>query len=367
MRSILLLAALAIGSTVHAGVPVGVNGTWYDPARPGHGFGIEVVDHDTAVAIWHTYDNAGDPLTLYLSGRIEGDSIIADAFAPHGMRFHEFDPADLVEDPWGTVRIDFADCAHATVTYAPTAAGFASGSLPIERLLSPPSAGCDLDALGSVPAGRYGNAHVLPDGTLYHIDQDWLHAQGGQMLRGQPIRSAGGLVVYEIAPLLNEWLCGRHPGACLDEVYFPWKDTIEFRTTATGAVGTLMTQEPGGEILAGPAGTLVPYPGTGDPTRTEQKAVQFVVYSEAAPATLTYLLEVTGTSLCVKPVDGQCAFVGDLDATGAFTLQEQGVADAPVYRGYALQAQNLFQSGIRLIGSSDDGHGLAFCAGALCS
>lgn len=384
MRHILVfLAALAAASVSHAGVHVGVGGTWYDPARPGHGFGIEILDRDIAVALWHTYDPGGNPLTLYLSGRIEGNSIMADAFAPSGMRFGEFDPASVVEEPWGTVRIDFVDCAHATVHYQPATTGYASGSLPIERLLTPAAPQCSLDALATLPKGGYHIqsgplALVQPDGSFFAVPNrgafsaNWME-QGTGLLRGQQTRAATGKMRVELEQLVNDWMCHRHPVAC-DFLQFPLQPlgAIEFDTSASSAAGLLWNEvgEPIPLIFAGPRYV---YTGTEALPAMFPRSLPFKFFDGYVDFQATfaeYLLVLEDRQLCVRSVEAAtCIYSGSVSDDGAFTLQRAGESVGPVYDGYAYRWWEPFApsaGNIVLLGSAGAASGLALCAGERC-
>ena len=148
----LLLAATCAGAlhaqSFPASEPVGlrgdVSGSWYDPAQSGHGLMLEVIDRGLTVVTWYTFDPAGAPLWLAGAGRVQGSVLEVPVQRLSGGRFPpQFDPAQVQRQAWGTLRIEFAGCDDATLRWTPTAAGFAAGSMPLERLSAIHGARCN--------------------------------------------------------------------------------------------------------------------------------------------------------------------------------------------------------------------------------
>ena len=86
-RKLLLLTLMMAPLLVHGELPPGISGAWYDPAAPGHGVSVEILEGQRALVFWSVFDPLGAPLTLYTEAGIEGGSIIGTAYAPPGMRF----------------------------------------------------------------------------------------------------------------------------------------------------------------------------------------------------------------------------------------------------------------------------------------
>lgn len=181
------LAACALLSPLaHASLPPGISGAWYNPAQSGHGLSIEIIAPDRALAFWYTYDAAGNPVTLYIDGPIIGRSIEATAFAPRGMRFGEFNSADLQMPEWGEVSIAFDSCNNGTLNWTTNSAEFGSGSTPLKRLTAIDGLACELDATAAGPQGirslaietrrsgfvipRTGYAAIDPEGVLWALE-----------------------------------------------------------------------------------------------------------------------------------------------------------------------------------------------------
>jgi len=130
--------------------PVGLrgdfSGTWFDPAKPGHGLMFEVLDSGRALIAWYTFDGEGRPLWLYGIGELGAHSVSAPMFSVEGGRFPpNFDPAQIEVMPWGEVTLSFTDCNTGQVTWEPTADGFAAGSMPLARITALQGTRCNLE------------------------------------------------------------------------------------------------------------------------------------------------------------------------------------------------------------------------------
>ncbi len=152
----LLLPALAA-----AELPPGISGAWYNPAQSGHGLSVEILDNERALAFWYVYDTEGNPVHLYLDGRIEGRRIEATAYAPRGMRFGSFRNADLRMPVWGEVALDFSSCDQGLLQWDSDLPGYGSGSSEIRRLTRIAGLDCDLD-------GEASGTSVLLTGVETH-------------------------------------------------------------------------------------------------------------------------------------------------------------------------------------------------------
>jgi len=113
------------GNPVQSGVTIqpGHSGTYDAPDRDGEGLIVEVLDRERAVVLWFTYppagSNAGTQAWLGGVGQIMGDRIIVEnARIATGAKFgDEFDPADVQRVPWGSLELQFSDCANARLNY----------------------------------------------------------------------------------------------------------------------------------------------------------------------------------------------------------------------------------------------------------
>jgi len=184
MRRFLLFMALSAGFSVQAQERLEfASGSWYNPARDGEGFVVQVLPDDRAVVTWFTYPPAGEDGSqawMIGSGTVDSNRILIEEMVrPMGATFGpDFDPADVERQPWGTLEIAFADCNTATANWAGPAA-FGSGSMDLTRISSIDDVGCaqmpPIEA-DRIIAGRsgpwYDPAHdgegwmveILPDG-----------------------------------------------------------------------------------------------------------------------------------------------------------------------------------------------------------
>lgn len=107
-------ARLVRGTVDHS-----ITGAWYDPAHNGEGFLVELLDEQSAVVYWFTYDGEGDQRWFIGNGVIEGDQIVFDELlAGSGARFgEEFNPADVVLSPVGQLTLQWSDCNTASASY----------------------------------------------------------------------------------------------------------------------------------------------------------------------------------------------------------------------------------------------------------
>ncbi len=138
--------ALSLPAVALAQLPPGISGAWYNPQQSGHGLSVEILDDNRALAFWYVYDPQGNPVHLYLDGRIEGHRIEATAYAPSGMRFGSFRTEQLQMPIWGEVAMDFSSCERGTLRWDSELAEYGSGSSEIRRLTRIAGLDCELDS-----------------------------------------------------------------------------------------------------------------------------------------------------------------------------------------------------------------------------
>ena len=128
MRSILFvllctlstLHSAAAGETTDLTLDATFTGAWFDPEHEGEGFLLQILDNNTALTYWFTYDLNGNQLWAVATGTISGNTIeFVDALAPRGARFGAgFDPDDVdLGDPWGDFTMTFSGCDNARLDY----------------------------------------------------------------------------------------------------------------------------------------------------------------------------------------------------------------------------------------------------------
>jgi hypothetical protein len=152
LSAILLAGAVdaAHAQNVPGADPVGVrgdfSGTWRNPAQPGHGLTIEVLDRSRVGVTWFTFDPAGARLWLFGVGSIEGDTLRIPVATVAGGRFPPaFDPTQIQSAAWGELRVQVAGCNDATLSWTPTRTGYTAGSMPLTRLTSAQGTRCNAE------------------------------------------------------------------------------------------------------------------------------------------------------------------------------------------------------------------------------
>lgn len=113
----------------------GLGGNWTVVGHNGEGFMIHVTDRKQLVAIWFTYDDAGNQMWLIgVADNFDGnqatmtvDEVTGPVFGP------DFDSTDVVTEQWGTLSFSFNDCRSGTVHYNSTT-GFGSGVYDISKI-----------------------------------------------------------------------------------------------------------------------------------------------------------------------------------------------------------------------------------------
>ncbi len=124
-----------------------ISGTWFAPERSGEGIALQMLEDGSVVLVWFTYPPLGEPgeqaWLLGVSEQIEGNLLRFDAVVrPIGARFGAaFDPADVVNQPWGSIDVEFIDCERLRLSYAGPAA-FGAGERELVRLSAPDQLGC---------------------------------------------------------------------------------------------------------------------------------------------------------------------------------------------------------------------------------
>ena len=144
LRSAVLVLVFLLSSGLNASLPGGISGSWYNPEQPGHGLSVVVPRPGHAIVVWNVYDLEGAPLILVADGEIVDRSIVAPVYAPRGMKFGEFDAADLEVPVWGHIEIEFSSCMEGTLRWETQAEGFEDGEMDIARLAFIEGAPCDL-------------------------------------------------------------------------------------------------------------------------------------------------------------------------------------------------------------------------------
>lgn len=125
-------------------IGAGFTGAWYDPAQSGHGLFIEVLTGNRFYASWFAFNPAGTGQAWFTGvGTYSGNTAtIASVVIPTGGRWiPNFDPSQVVVNPWGTLSFTFTDCNHGRVDFS-SVAGYGSGNMNLTRLTQPLGLSC---------------------------------------------------------------------------------------------------------------------------------------------------------------------------------------------------------------------------------
>lgn len=363
-RAVALAACLA--GSAQAGLPLGLEGSWYSPPQSGHGLTVERIDPERALLFWHVFDPEGRPLTLYIEAALEGERLVGEALAPMGMRFGSFDPSELELPVWGQVSLEFLDCNQAVLRYDAVAPGYGQGEIALTRLLPSKDPHCSLTAAtnlqtlrgrallgeiqlpaslrsgygepGYLSGGIAGNGHVLAN----------VSGESALILEGRPSGAAPGQIEMSWRVLDNTWSNALF-GEDADRLR-PVQPLLQFRSP-------LVLNEDGSEASAfhfAEASNSTPAEfrlGFGsrawDGSAFRPGRYLAVLDDPALPAeqggnqpALELRLQVDG-SLCLRvgaPAEGDCLMQGQLTPVGEGTYDLELTPldpDEPVYRGVA--------------------------------
>lgn len=200
-----LVASPAIGFEINAGV----TGSWFNPARNGHGFAIEYTEQPGAceqingqgclVVYWFVYDKEGNP--IFLLGQLPVDGNIAEGELRYfsDMEFGSFTPVPIAQS-WGTLRLRFSDCESGFANYD---ANFApqegepfdgDGNFKIQRLAF----------AGNLDCSRAGRIATLPKSAIGGV---WLGTAISTDFTGGQTRS----LIMVADEDNNAWIFGSSP------------------------------------------------------------------------------------------------------------------------------------------------------------
>jgi hypothetical protein len=205
VRALGLLALLGLSLQASAAtIGAGYSGMWFDPDRSGEGLQLEILDSNTALVEWFTYDEEGGQRWVQGIGQIihssNGDSIqFSQVYDTHGGIFGpNFDPESVSHTFRGNLALSFSDCNTGSFHYS---AYGQSQTLPIVRLTLTMGGGCG--PINGVP-GQPIEPYAGQSGSWY----DTSHSGEGFELQWLNVNQA--LVVWYTYDLLGNqiWLLG---------------------------------------------------------------------------------------------------------------------------------------------------------------
>ncbi len=116
------------------------SGVWYEPARSGYGFNLEVIDQGNSrsvVTYWYTYRPDGTPLWLSGVGTAADGVVRVDLYqgGGSGAQFpFNFSADAITQTRWGSATLRFTSNNTLDVSYVPALSGYAAGSASLVRL-----------------------------------------------------------------------------------------------------------------------------------------------------------------------------------------------------------------------------------------
>jgi len=116
----------------------GITGSWFDPARDGEGYNIEIIGpslEPQMLAYFYTYDEAGNQMWLTGVGPVNGDTAVVPVEVFSGPVFGTgYDPDDLDREDWGTLTFTFISCTEVIVLHDSIMDSGAGGAVNVVRL-----------------------------------------------------------------------------------------------------------------------------------------------------------------------------------------------------------------------------------------
>ena len=119
----------------------GISGTWYNPARSGEGFMVDVAKDGVVVVSFYTYDTQGQQMWIIGVGTVNGNVFELDfEITDGGIYGSAFDPLLVNHYPWGTGTFTFSSCNAGKAVITPNqdyAGQFETQTIDISRLTIP--------------------------------------------------------------------------------------------------------------------------------------------------------------------------------------------------------------------------------------
>lgn len=141
-----MTGSITVQAATPTNVPItgGFTGAWYDPSQSGHGILMEVLPNNIMFAYWFTFNPDGTQQSWFGgTGAIVGDSATLTVDLGTGGRWiPNFNPANYVLNPWGTLTFTFTDCGHGRVDFNSTYPGYGSNHMDLVRLTEPVGITC---------------------------------------------------------------------------------------------------------------------------------------------------------------------------------------------------------------------------------
>ncbi|HRQ65368.1 MAG TPA: hypothetical protein PKZ76_11005 [Xanthomonadaceae bacterium] len=177
------------------------SGAWFDAARSGEGWLVELLDTGAALVYWFTYDDEGRQAWLITIGHRERDTLVfEDVRRPVGTRFGDAFDSDAIElAPWGVLNLVFSGCDTGLLRYDAMEAAFGEGVLQPIRLTALDGSTCAPPPSAAEVAGSWGSGPALPlalSEFAYTTHRERAYIAGG---------APGGRDFHEFDPATQAW------------------------------------------------------------------------------------------------------------------------------------------------------------------
>ena len=123
-----------------------LSGSYSDPAQSGHGFVVEIVGAEGAERVlisWYSYDAEGNQIWLLGQAALNGLQASVPVGVFSGADFPpEFDTADVVNQTWGTLALDFSQPGQLQVDWDAQLPGYQDGQITTNKFTLVKGKGC---------------------------------------------------------------------------------------------------------------------------------------------------------------------------------------------------------------------------------
>jgi hypothetical protein len=128
-------------------------GAWYQPTRSGEGCVLSLEGNDSLFALSCYFHHQGEPIWVLGAAELRGEALdFGSVQITRGTGYGSaFDPAAVVREAFGRLRLSLSDCNHAVLDVWPEQTGFAPFQVPLSKIVS-----SDCQTL----------SHALPDRSL---------------------------------------------------------------------------------------------------------------------------------------------------------------------------------------------------------
>jgi len=205
IKYIVLLFALVSFDAIARDIDRYLSGSWYNTQQAGHGFSVEVRSSNRTLIYWYVYHPDGTPTFIIADGVNTGNRVTAQAYYNTGMIFGEFDPADRVQTPWGSITLTWHSCNSATLQYDSdidyNGVPWGSGSISLTRLANIEGVQCAPNPYAGLYMGNFysqtlnqvipGFAAIAPNGEFAAVSFDAMAGVGTWSVSGNNFSGRG--------------------------------------------------------------------------------------------------------------------------------------------------------------------------------